>query len=173
MRGNHQTRNVLRLERPVTTRRLTVECLGMNGPCPAAIFEVRCYADEVMRRPTATASGALLSLRACTAEPAVTGEWRVPLDGTWSFTTNATSAAANGEVRSSPGWRPITVPGNWDVLPEYSTHRVKGWYRRTFSVPPEWKGLRIRLRFEAVHHYEATVTLNGRGLGGHTGGYTV
>ena len=43
VRGNHQTRNVLRLERPVTTRRLTVECLAVNGPCPAAIFEIRCY----------------------------------------------------------------------------------------------------------------------------------
>ena len=40
---NHQTRNVWRLPEPVETDRLHVEVLEMNGPAPAALFEIRCY----------------------------------------------------------------------------------------------------------------------------------
>lgn len=46
------------------------------------------------------------------------------------------------------------------------------WYRRTFSVPPEWAGggERVLLHFGAVDH-EATVWVNGRELGTHAGGF--
>ena len=92
---------------------------------------------------------------------AATGEFRQSLNGPWQFTTNAaaiTSATAT--------WDVITVPGNWDTLPAYSTHIGKGWYQRTFTVPPDWKGKHIRLKFDAV--YEMTeVWLNGKSLGAH------
>jgi hypothetical protein len=39
---NHQTRNVIKLEKPITTDRLVIECLGMPAASPAAIFEIRC-----------------------------------------------------------------------------------------------------------------------------------
>ena len=44
------------------------------------------------------------------------------------------------------------------------------WYRRAFTVPPAWKGQRVLLHFGAVD-YEATVMVNGKTLGTHTGGY--
>jgi len=44
------------------------------------------------------------------------------------------------------------------------------WYRRTFDVPAAWKGKRVLLHFEAVD-WETTVTLNGKELGTHRGGY--
>ena len=44
-------------------------------------------------------------------------------------------------------------------------------YRRRFSIPNEWRGMRILLHFEAVDD-EATVWVNGRQLGKHRGGYT-
>jgi hypothetical protein len=40
---NHQTRNVIRLAAPVTTRRLVLECLATHG-APAAVFKVACFA---------------------------------------------------------------------------------------------------------------------------------
>lgn len=43
-RGNYQTRNSLRLTEPVTTTQLQVEILSTHG-APAAVFEVRCYAE--------------------------------------------------------------------------------------------------------------------------------
>jgi Glycosyl hydrolases family 2, TIM barrel domain/Glycosyl hydrolases family 2, sugar binding domain/Glycosyl hydrolases family 2 len=44
------------------------------------------------------------------------------------------------------------------------------WYRRTFSVPPEWKGKRVLLHFGAVD-WETKVWVNGKKLGEHRGGY--
>ena len=44
------------------------------------------------------------------------------------------------------------------------------WYHRTFKVPGGWKGQRVLLHFGAVD-WEATVTVNGKELGTHRGGY--
>jgi len=41
---NHQTRNVVRFAAPIEISKLTVEVLEMNGPVPAAVRAVRCYA---------------------------------------------------------------------------------------------------------------------------------
>ena len=42
---NHQTRNVIRFDAAVVTDRLLVELVPQPGQPPAAIFQVRCYAD--------------------------------------------------------------------------------------------------------------------------------
>ena len=89
------------------------------------------------------------------------GERRQSLNGVWQFSTN----------QSAETWDGINVPGNWDTLPDYATHKGKGWYRREFIVPSDWQGKHIRLKFDAVYH-DATVTLNGKELGTHVGGYT-
>ena len=44
------------------------------------------------------------------------------------------------------------------------------WYRRSFRIPPEWKGRRLLLNFGAVD-YRATVWLNGSLIGSHEGGH--
>ncbi len=44
------------------------------------------------------------------------------------------------------------------------------WYRRTFEVPVGWTGKRVLLHFGAVD-WEATISLNGKELGTHRGGY--
>jgi len=41
--ANHQTRNTIVLDKPVTTDKLVLECLATHG-CPAAVLEIRCYA---------------------------------------------------------------------------------------------------------------------------------
>jgi beta-galactosidase len=105
--------------------------------------------------PVATIALVILSL------VATAGEQQLSLNGPWQFTTNAGAAT----------WGSITVPGNWDTLPAYATHKGRGWYRREFVAPADWSGKHIRLKFDAVYH-DATVTLNGKELGGHNGGYT-
>ena len=40
---NHQALNRLTFPQPVTTQKLTLEVLEMNGPVPATVMEVRCY----------------------------------------------------------------------------------------------------------------------------------
>lgn len=44
------------------------------------------------------------------------------------------------------------------------------WYSRRFTVPTEWKGNRIMLNFGAVDRI-ASVFVNGKKVGTHTGGY--
>ena len=44
------------------------------------------------------------------------------------------------------------------------------WYRRTFTVPGDWKGDRVMLNFGAVDRV-ASVFVNGKKAGAHTGGY--
>ena len=43
-------------------------------------------------------------------------------------------------------------------------------YRRTFTIPEDWKGQNVLLHFGAVD-WRATVTVNGKELGTHEGGY--
>lgn len=89
------------------------------------------------------------------------GQSQQSLGGTWEFTTDA----------DAKQWDSIPVPGNWDTLPDYATFKGTGWYRRQFTVPDNWYGKQIRLKFDAVYH-DATVWLNGQQLGSHNGGYT-
>ncbi len=44
------------------------------------------------------------------------------------------------------------------------------WYRRTFSVPSDWKGKNVILNFEAVD-WSATVWVNGALVGAHKGAF--
>ncbi len=88
---------------------------------------------------------------------------RASLDGSW-------------EVQLEPGsaWRDIRVPFTFEArlsgigAPGEVHERLR--YRRTFRVPAEWRE-RTLLRFGAVD-WHARVTLDGRFLGEHAGGYT-
>jgi hypothetical protein len=44
------------------------------------------------------------------------------------------------------------------------------WQRRRFSIPPDWKGQRILLHFDAVD-YESALWINGGLVGSHKGGF--
>ncbi len=44
------------------------------------------------------------------------------------------------------------------------------WYRRSFEVPAEWGDKRVLLHFGAVD-WDCTVTVNGKEVGSHKGGY--
>ena len=51
------------------------------------------------------------------------------------------------------------------------TWAIYSWYRTSFEVPTSWPaGERVLLNFGAVD-YNATVFVNGRNVGFHTGGY--
>lgn len=44
------------------------------------------------------------------------------------------------------------------------------WYKRSFTIPDDWRGDRVMLNFGAVDRI-ATVFVNGKKVGTHTGGY--
>jgi hypothetical protein len=92
------------------------------------------------------------------------------LNGLWQYAIRPKEAEGPGAAYDGT----ILVP----FAPESSLSGVgrmvgpdnRLWYRRTFRVPPAWAGKRIWLRFEAVD-WDATVIVNGKKMGSHTGGY--
>lgn len=97
------------------------------------------------------------------------------LSGTWQF-----CAAPAGEFWKSPqagapqrggDWKPIAVPGEWTMQGFTVEKGSAAAYRRSFAVPADWTGRRVKLRFDGVYA-ESRVWVNGHEAGGHAGGFT-
>jgi Glycosyl hydrolases family 2, sugar binding domain/Glycosyl hydrolases family 2, TIM barrel domain/Glycosyl hydrolases family 2 len=98
------------------------------------------------------------------------------LDGVWQARLDPADVGVDqgwsGIAAADEFVRTLTVPLAWQAAdPELRTYSGVVWYRRTFQVPEGWQGQRVVARFGAVD-YDARVWLNGRSVGGHTGGYT-
>ena len=96
---------------------------------------------------------------------------RIPLTGDWSFRLSPSLADApddlSGDLDTS-GWDTISVPGHWQLSgygapaytnvvypfplepPHVPTDNPTGDYVRTVTVPADWDGARVVLRFEGV-----------------------
>jgi len=93
------------------------------------------------------------------------------LDGEWQFHPSPPEAFWKPTTTPGTGWTPIQVPGEWamqgfDVAPD-----TAAGYRRSFAVPENWAGKRVKVRFDAVYS-DATVWVNGQRAGQHEGGFT-
>jgi beta-galactosidase/beta-glucuronidase len=107
-------------------------------------------------RPTVTAA---------VAEPVLS------LDGTWRFHPAPPSRFWEDPNDTALSWSEIEVPGEW-VMQGFTVEKnTAAAYRRSFEVPADWKGQRVKLRFDAVYS-EATVWVNGHWAGRHEGGFT-
>src|SRR5215213_1506664 len=95
--------------------------------------------------------------RAAAGEPPM----QISLDGRWEFRF-APDERGTAEKWSAPGAggfdRTLDVPGCWDAQgvgepTDKMRHNAigVGWYRRTFSIPPEWRGRRLWLCVGGVH----------------------
>ena len=106
---------------------------------------------------------------ALSMEPERSSRFR-SLNGTWKFRFSKTPAEAPEELFAESyddrGWDEIPVPSNWQLHghshphytnlvypfpvdpPRVPTENPTGSYRREFSVPDEWSGHRVHLRFE-------------------------
>ena len=95
------------------------------------------------------------------------GEWSLKvIDG---ITDDTTVPAEDGT------WGKIPVPGCWEAYgfckPKYdSPNPLTGYYRTTFTVPQEWRGQRIVLRFDGVL-YGYDLWINGKAVGSWRSGY--
>lgn len=83
------------------------------------------------------------------------------LNGVWQFS----------EKEAGDAWHPIQVPGQWSM--QGFTVDSAGWgrYKTSFTLPKDWKGKRVMLRFDGVHS-EYIVYVNGKEAGSHLGGMT-
>ena len=107
-------------------------------------------------------------------QPQFEREHWLNLNGLWEFEFDDANRgltedwAETGKAFS----RRITVPFCFEStksgIGDTSFHPW-AWYRRSFSVPPDWKGRRVLLHFGAVD-YRSMVWVNGRFAGRHEGG---
>lgn len=109
-------------------------------------------------------------------QPQFEREQWMTLNGQWEFEfdDNDVGLAENWGAGARKFSRTIVVPFCFESrrsgIGDPSFH-PQVWYRRSFTVPPQWKGRTVLLHFGAVD-YEARVWLNGQYLGSHTGGHT-
>ncbi len=82
------------------------------------------------------------------------------LDGPWDF--------RHGDETL---WRIAHVPLPWQAeFPDLRDASGRAIYRQQFQVPKEWASLEIYLQFGAVSYF-CDVSVNGKKLGSHEGGY--
>ena len=90
------------------------------------------------------------------------------LNGVWEYQPGKENdAVPAGKKLASEILVPFPVES---ALSGVMEHHERLWYRRTFTVPTEWSGRQVVVRFGAVD-YESEVFLNGKRVGLHRGGY--
>lgn len=102
----------------------------------------------------------------------VTGVYQplMSLNGTWQFHEKPAPDFYQS-FQTDKGWRPITVPGEWSMQGFQVDSATFAGYQTRFSLPADWKGKQIKLRFDGVSS-ESIVYLNGKEIGSHMGGMT-
>ena len=85
-------------------------------------------------------------------------------------------------LNDSTKWRAVDLPHDWSIEGDFDKDAPagndgaylptgKGWYRKTFSLGPEYQNKTLRLYFEGVY-MNAEVYVNGQRAGGHPYGYS-
>ena len=92
----------------------------------------------------------------------------VSLDGDWEFFPDPPEDF--WQVGAKLSWRTIRVPSNYE-MEGFRAKTDTSAYRKSFEIPSDWAGKRIRLRPEAIYS-KAEVWLNGVRVGSHEGGAT-
>ena len=108
------------------------------------------------------------------------------LNGSWAFhlapTPAETPAGFEAPAFDTAAWARIPVPCSWQLAgfgkphytnvlypfpvepPRVPTENPTGCYRRDFTLPDDWKGMRLTLRFEGVDSFFET-WINGKFAG--------
>lgn len=92
------------------------------------------------------------------------------LNGIWSFNEKPATYFYERKQMGQE-WKPIVVPGQWSMQ-GFQVDSAAFWgYQTTFTLPADWSGKRVKLRFDGVSS-ESVVYLNGKEIGSHMGGMT-
>jgi beta-galactosidase/beta-glucuronidase len=98
----------------------------------------------------------------------VRSEWR-NLNGLWDYAIRprdeAQPAALDGKILV-----PFPIESALSGVMKKVGDANRLWYRRTFDVPPGWRGQRTLLHFGAID-WDARISVNGVEVAAHRGGY--
>lgn len=92
------------------------------------------------------------------------------LNGIWSFNEKPATYFYERKQMGQE-WKPIVIPGQWSMQGFQVDSAAFGGYQTTFTLPADWSGKRVKLRFDGVSS-ESVVYLNGKEIGSHMGGMT-
>jgi hypothetical protein len=101
--------------------------------------------------------------------PQMARERWLNLNGLWDYAI----AGRDAEMPSEWAGRilvPFPIESALSGVMKRVDEKSRLWYRRTFEIPGDWRSGRVLLHFGAVD-WEATVFVNGKGIGVHRGGY--
>ncbi|CAZ96465.1 glycoside hydrolase family 2 TIM barrel-domain containing protein [Zobellia galactanivorans] len=99
---------------------------------------------------------------------------RISFDANWKFIQQDIPGAEQVEFNDN-SWRILDLPHDWSIEGEYDKNNPMGdqcgylpagfgWYRKTITVPREWKGKHIEIAFDGAF-MNSTVWANGQELG--------
>lgn len=89
---------------------------------------------------------------------------------------------ANGAEQvgfNDKSWRQLDLPHDWSIEQPFSKQWASataylpggiGWYRKTFTAPPAWKGKQVSIHFDGVYQ-NSEVWINGHYLGKRPNGF--
>ena len=105
-------------------------------------------------------------------------------DGTWKFLLDVPDSTKSGIPRPTAAWqgfdftgwngrawKPIRVPGEPAMQGFDIKNNEEYYYRRIVTVPKDWAGKRVLLRFDGVYS-NARVWVGSRHVRSHVGGFT-
>ncbi|MHC4480978.1 MAG: sugar-binding domain-containing protein, partial [Planctomycetota bacterium] len=95
------------------------------------------------------------------ARGAAAADGLLSLDGEWDL-QRSSAEQARGLTEQ---WQKVTVPSHLDLA-----EARLAWFRRSFSVPDEWRGRHLFVQFGGVK-FVSDVYVNGTHVGGHFGGW--
>jgi beta-galactosidase len=96
----------------------------------------------------------------------------------WHF-YKGDAPGAEKSAFNDAGWRTLNVPHDWSIEGPFSKEWASGtgyspggigWYRKTFSIEPGWKGKQISIFFDGVYK-NSEVWINGHYLGKRPNGF--
>ncbi len=94
----------------------------------------------------------------------------VNLNGTWKINLSPSEHFTNPDFKEE-GWRDIQVPGECMMQGFPIHHDVPFVYGKRITIPADFDGKTILLRFDGVYSY-ARVWINGHFIRDHSGGFT-
>jgi len=102
-------------------------------------------------------------------------------DNNWKFLLGDSLSAMAVDFNDK-SWQNLDLPHDWSIIGKPDLKNPMGgaggyfpagvgWYRKSFSVPPSWKGKCVSVYFEGVY-MNSEVFINGKSIGLHPYGYT-